>query len=159
MNSSQLRRVASRSSAITPGSGVSREPGSSLSRECFWSDVELKTLISHLQFWFGSLSKTTETFGETFLFARFLGRPVTERPLQVARVPSWLHLLVRLAACQRNAAYVGQDPVQAATQRSGRGSTPSFCVLLRLRQCWQVNLAVLEPRTERGQTSLQPSLA
>lgn len=65
-------------------------------------------------------------------------------------MPSWFHLLARLAACQRNAAYVGQDAVQAATQRSGRGGTPTFCVLLRLRQCWQVNLAVLEPRTERG---------
>lgn len=151
MNLSQLRRVVPRSSAVTLWSGVSREPGSSLSRECFWSD-ELKTIIPHLQFCFSSLSKTTKTFGETF-YSTFLGK--TERLLQVAGVPSWFHFLGQLTACQRDAMDVGQDPVQAATQRLACGSTPSFCVLLRLRKCWQVNPTVLEPRTERGR--LHPS--
>lgn len=74
---------------------------------------------------------------------------MTERLLQVARVPSWFHFLVWPAACQRDAVDAGQDPAQAATPRLACGSTPSG-VLLRPRKCWQVNPAVLEPRTERG---------
>lgn len=90
-----------------------------------WS---LKTIISHFQFSFGSLSKTTETCSKTF-YSRFLGKGrVTTELLWVARVPSWFQCRVRVAVCKYRAVYVGQDPVPAATQRLGCGGTPlSVC--------------------------------
>lgn len=80
--------------------------------------------------------------GETFRSTRRREAGVTtDKPVPGVLVPSWFHFPVGLDVCQCDAMGAGQGLVPAAAPRLGCGRTPSFCALLPLRKCWQVNLA------------------